>query len=732
MRICPCIVVAVVLVAAAAACDSPGIPSIDRAGAALMADAAECPIEASTCVEVAPAVTDADACPGDRWIAYLGPDASVCPRPKAGLGWEGKPLFEAAGTSPSWGLAPGLEPFCVYTWTGATPPTKANTDVLRAQLDGKVASVEPDCNVVVQASSEIVDESWEQLHDHVHAHVGFLDPLPLDPTRRPRTVRVAVLDSVPTGYQPGSGNTGDSPHGWAVGRAIRELSCPRPLDPGSACNSVIATHLALPLDASGEEDPIHGGSYGRITDVAVAVVDAVNAWRLHNQGRLPGALDYQIRLMANLSVAWEADWGGIPAGAGGSALSPRTRAVYAALTHLKCWGGIAVAAAGNDPGGAEPVTGAMLPAAWETEPAPGAPACAAFEGAGYAAGLPLPLFPPAGTYNPLVHAVGALRADDRPIAATRPAGRPRLAALGAHVVAADHDSGGEIPTAVQTGSSMAAAIVSGSTAAAWGYAPDVTGAELMALVFNAGMDLGQPADFCLGGQPCPFPVGHPARRIRRVEVCSSVAAVCAAGGGRCPATPPTCTTRLAGSGALPVPTDAMLLAIDSAAAAEAGVHAAAEYGQSLPPLEVCGHDGFQSDVFRYAESTCPFRQWGPRPIPRPHAAPQPGGNPCPACWLSLSATASGYEGSLYISIDPDYPYAVTGGTVDIPGHGEIDLAVVGTLAPGDEAKVTGIPIDGQGAFDVATINFRDAEIKTDGTYVPVDSASSNELVIWTE
>jgi hypothetical protein len=735
MRSYPCIVVAVALTGAVAngACDGSSAPGVERTGAALMTgrevseevpeDVPECPTEESTCVEVAPPVPEFQACPRDRWIAYLGPNGGTCPESRTDIGWAGGSLFEAVGTGPEWGLAPGLKPFCAYDWTRPAPPTRADVDALRAHLAGKVAEMEPDCRVLVPTSSEIVDQSWEQLHEHVLDHVGALDPLPADQFRRPRTVRVAVLDSVPTGYQHGSPNTGESPHGWAVAHTIRGLSCPRPLDPTVPCNSSLSSHLALPLDGSGEVDVIHGGHYGRITDVGVALVDAVNAWRLYNQGRSPVAPDFHIRLVANMSVAWEPTWGGIPVGKGGAGLSPRTRAVYAAVTHLKCWGGIAIAAAGNDPGGPEPVTGAMLPARWETEPAPSASQCATFEGAGYDAGLP-PLFPPAGTYNPLVHAVGALRADDRPIVSTRPAGRPRLAALGAHVVAVDRSTLFGAPTAVQTGSSMAAAIASGITSASWGYAPNMTGAQLMAHIFAAGTDLGQPANFC---------IGLACANIRRVELCSSIAAVCAAGGTRCPATLPACTTRPAGEGTLPIPTPAMRAAIDAAADAEAGVHPAEIYGLSLPPLDICRHDGFQTDQNRYAESTCPFRQWGPQPVPRPYAGPQPGGNPCPACWVSLSQTTDGkYRASVYLSVDPDYPYALTGGTLDIPGHGEIDLGAVGTLTPGDEAKIIEIPIDGTGPFEEATVNFRDAEMMVDGSYVPIDSASSNELVVWTE
>ncbi len=77
-------------------------------------------------------------------------------------------------------------------------------------------------------------------------------------------------------------------------------------------------------------------------------------------------------------------------------------------------------------------------------------------------------------------------------------------------------------------------------------------------------------------------------------------------------------------------------------------------------------------------------------------------------------------------------YAVTGGTAPVPGYGEIDLGELGTLEPGEEAKVTGIAIDAAGPFDTATINFRDADMMIDGSYAPVDSASASELIVWTE
>jgi hypothetical protein len=126
MPSCPYIVVAVAVAIAMAgavangACDGSSTPSIERASATLMAGpnvdgvpgvdvVPECPIEESTCVEVAPAVTEAQACPGDRWIAYLGAGGVTCPGPRLDLGWDGGPLFEAVGDPLVVGAGPGAE-----------------------------------------------------------------------------------------------------------------------------------------------------------------------------------------------------------------------------------------------------------------------------------------------------------------------------------------------------------------------------------------------------------------------------------------------------------------------------------------------------------------------------------------------------------------------------------------------------------------------------------------------
>ena len=57
---------------------------------------------------------------------------------------------------------------------------------------------------------------------------------------------------------------------------------------------------------------------------------------------------------------------------------------------------------------------------------------------------------------------------------------------------------------------------------------------------------------------------------------------------------------------------------------------------------------------------------------------------------------------------------------------------MGTLEPGDEAKVIDIPLEEGGDFVKATISFRDADIQTDGSVEPLDAAARNELVVWFE
>jgi hypothetical protein len=222
------------------------------------------------------------------------------------------------------------------------------------------------------------------------------------------------------------------------------------------------------------------------------------------------------RLVINLSVGWDA-------GRGYETVGTRTTysalAVQAALKHASCKGAIVIAAAGNKSGAPE-TTGAMYPAAWEALPAPNKDVCQSFEGAGYPELVHDAIFPKTGVYRPLLWGASGVDAHDRAIASTRTGGVARLVGYADEVVARD----GSNFTPNLTGSSMAAAMVSGVATAAWGYAPTMTPADLMTLVYDKGVDLttNAPQDvtqktpgFCLGGQ-CS------AMTVRRVSLANTL------------------------------------------------------------------------------------------------------------------------------------------------------------------------------------------------------------------
>ncbi|HSP78869.1 MAG TPA: S8/S53 family peptidase, partial [Myxococcaceae bacterium] len=344
-----------------------------------------------------------------------------------------------------------------------------------------------DCHVVAPlGTNATIDAGWTTLHEHFHQQTGRLASLPVDSSSFPEEVRVAVVDSTPHGYDGGEAGQDRLGHGHAIGRIIRELGCP---EGSPACVAQVANHLALPLVTPTVWDTENGGYFGLQTHLARAIHSSVSEWRSYNENLETGASP-QPRLVVNLSLAWDGRYGGAYNVLGD--LPAPVRAVHAAITHAVCRGALVVAAAGNDPGGPDPVIGPMFPAGWETKAAPTPSDCEDLEGKGYRDEELYPSFPPPGWsgYRPLVYAVGGVRGDDRPLASTRPGGRPRTAAPGAHAVAEDAN-GNAVPTDVLTGTSASTAVVSGIAATVWGYRPELSGPEVMGLIRRASVDLGQ-------------------------------------------------------------------------------------------------------------------------------------------------------------------------------------------------------------------------------------------------
>ena len=692
------------------ALEAESLPDLARQEFAVDAGAPPCPSPGGTCVPVSAPIDMDAACPNTRWIAVLDEGVFQCPAPPAASSegyWVGSKLF--GDTASTWNMPRGLAPFCAYDWKygpgGLPQPPTRLVDALKLTVDPQTARMDRDCQVVAPlGTSSNIRASWQTLHADFHAQTGQLATLPPSGTLLPvADIRVAVVDSSPHSYAAGEAVEDRLGHGHAIGRIIRELGCP---DGSPVCISHVANHLALPQVTQTVKDLAHGGYFGEQTQLARSIHAAVSDWRSHNAGNVPPGMPAtpQPRLVINLSLAWDGRYGGPYKANPATELSAPIYAVHAAITHAVCRGALVLAAAGNDPGGPEDLPGPMYPAAWEQKPAPTLAECDAFEEPGYPEQGALPVFPSAGApYWPLVFGVGGVRGDDLKLENTRPGGRPRLAAPGAHALAADVDSSGTlVPTDVLTGTSAATAAVSGIASTVWGYRPILTAPELMELVRQGSVDLDVPADYCLGGRPCPWPTTDPRRGIRRVNLCRALNEVCAAGGGRCPAAGklPKCAARPAYGAPLP------LLGTAAWAAIEAGVKkvvSGSALTEDLPPLAVCKQSALRSNRYIYEPTVCPFRQYYGIPV-RPWTNPQPSKNPCTVCLADYtpeeSLTATSASMTLYISIDSEYALR----TLDSPslllnGMYEIDLSDVletagqPSFTGGDEVKLMSIPID---------------------------------------
>ena len=677
-----------------------GSPGLARRELGPDAGAPPCPTDGGTCVAVSPPISQEAACPSNRWIAVLAEGIDSCPQGPSGMQgqWSGARLFEA--TRGTWYLPPGLAPFCSYDWVtpGGGLPSQQAVAMLQSSLGARVVQLDRDCQVVAPLGSSATRAAWQTLHTDFHAQTGRVAVLPPGGASSPAEVRVAVVDSAPHRYSDGEAVEDRLGHGHAMGRVVRELGCP---DGSPVCIAQVANHLALPQVTPNVRDLAHGGYFGEQTQLARSIHASVSEWRGYNARQPPPGetVTPQPRLVVNLSLAWDGRYGGAYSGNLVEKLPAPVRAVHAAITHAVCRGALVIAAAGNDPGGPEPVFGAMYPSGWEQKPAPVYAQCTSLEGPGYSWPAAYPVFPPAGAtvYRPLVYAVGGVRGDDAPLASTRPGGRPRIAAPGAHALATDVNLAGRlVPTDILTGTSVSTAVVSGLVATVWGYRPELSGPELMERVRQASVDLGTPADFCLGGAPCPLAATDARRSIRRVSLCQTLAHVCAGGLGSCPPASqlPACTARPAYGSPLPSLEAGAWATIDSKLTRTID---GSTLNEVLPPLAVCQQSALRSSSQSYDATVCPFRQFYGIPL-RPWTNPQPSKNPCTCCLLETDSKAS--SATLYISIDSEYsPRSLDSPTLLVNGRYEVDLSGLlefegqATLTAGDEVKVFGIPLD---------------------------------------
>lgn len=431
-----------------------------------------------------------EVCPAGRQIARRESAGACGPiGPLASAHWAGEPLFGDDATGE-------LERYCLYSWTGVGEPSAAAVAGL-----GNHPSIEAtssDCRAITPEADAITDALQWTLRDIFHTGVGRADDkdLGLASGSDPRSpVTVAVIDTMP-GSMPAKPR---SRHGETMARIVGDLACP-----GSHPSCVVEIDRVLGLPRwEGGLDPIHGGVVGTFSDLARAIDSAVESWKVANAGATTPS-----RLIINLSIGWE------PVLFGGDGaynlMDPAAASVYAALATARCTGALVIAATGNDGGLCN--DGPMLPAGWETRPAPSPAQCAALGVTNPVADI--------GSYRPLVYAVGGTDIVPGEMPESRVDARPRLVATATHAVA------GDPPTPGLTGTSIAAAAASGAAAAVWAQAPNLAPSQVMQLVYGAG-------ELVPGATSQVQLVGRPPQPVRRLDVCAAVDAACATPGVTC-------------------------------------------------------------------------------------------------------------------------------------------------------------------------------------------------------
>jgi hypothetical protein len=392
----------------------------------------------------------------------------------------------------------GLDRFCVYDYQGSAP----NPELPREISAGLRDAVNDQVGMVASAAAANPDRlakmTWEPFHQRFTYQVQAPVSLPAI-ARPPRgratdspRVRLAVVDTQPDGDGvPAAKAKGKSDHGYTLLHLAGDLAC----KPEVPCAIRIASRLAMPVvsfDAvQGKEgfgtSPPNGGFRGTFADLSKAL------WEEIKQRPRPE------RLVLNLSLGWDGQkfggWEENP-----EKMPAEVRAVYTALDLAAERGILVIAAAGNELTGSDSTEQPLLPAGWESRARP-------------------------GKDRPLVYAVSGIDGRDHPLVSTRTQGEAARVAYADHVVVPDpSDPTGR--TATLTGTSVAAAVVSTTAALVWSYHPELTAAEVMDLLAQAGKDLGRKPDFA-------FPSGSMSASVRRISLCQAIQKVCTQAGVSC-------------------------------------------------------------------------------------------------------------------------------------------------------------------------------------------------------
>jgi len=458
----------------------------------------------------------AEACPDSQWVGYIIEGEAACPEPR---NCRNNPEEDGGRCAPyregEWALSPMVPPgsphansamrrYCLYTWRpgfiapDAPLPLDRLPDTPRVRL-------ERDCEVSAVASDEfqMPGDLALLLRDAHDAQLEMVPQAFADPVLDP--VRIAVVDTSADAQGSGTDelpDISDNGHGDAVGTLAYRTSCLG--GDGGRCVSAIRSELAL--GRRGPRDPQDpnaidwlpdlGGDFGSQGETARAIYTAV---RRH--------LDEQSErnLIINLSLGWDGDYGDHRK----RRLRVPARAALDAAQYATCQGALLIAAAGNRDAFSHR-DGPISPAIFEKR----RDRCVDDPNA----------------YAPVVHAVQGVDGRDRLIFNARRRAVPRLLAPASFVLTPTSppiQADSPIWARTHTGSSMAAAAVSGVAALVWSVRPELLAHEVMDIVYASGEPLGRNAKFGMRGQKQP--------RVR-VSACHAFALACAGAAG-CGLTP---------------------------------------------------------------------------------------------------------------------------------------------------------------------------------------------------
>ena len=601
------------------------------------------------------------ACPGWRFIGIKNDPGAACPRPAEG-DWTVRSLFTSAERG-----SRRLARYCLYE-RERSGKDDAILDLVEPRDPARLERVDRDCAALSTSSDDLPAMVHPDLRKQFIRQAGrseaadeLLAPVMMEAAQAPY-IRLAFLDTQParvvskrlpppTCGEGDLGPRGLSEHGHSLAALAHELVCDGGTDAmgEGVCAARITTQLALPLVAFDRDSAAgtirndhQGGYFGTLCDLAVAIDRELQCWEKSGERRL----------VLNLSLAFDGKlFGGLDED---PALWPApVQAIHDMLGLAACRGALVITAAGNRTAGPGADVGPLLPAAWETRPAPSYAECKELLG-----GEPdRSLFLQGG--RALVYAAGGVQADGAPLATTRQSGTPLRVAYADHVAvfgeaAMEKMKGVSIP--ILTGTSVGSAVISTVAAAVWGQRPKLPPHDLMGRLYASGEDLKRPADFYYGriwdAAPCDCDDRRPT--VHRISLCRALRhTVCVGQGRLCDA--PRCE-----------PWSPKPPALDLTAWKAAGAKSAAPMTQDLgvfPPCEA-------QHIFYTGTpplAPCPGEQFHDVQD-HPWTAPQPDSPPCKACTMQpgggggsgLVAGSLGGDYELHVKIDDTWP----GGSLD--------------------------------------------------------------------